>query len=109
MDFSEFRYVDSVSFRRELIDTRIRQIILTGDLPRNRDHIRDLLKRSRLPYFNTVTTNFVNCVRVNKQNTDLNIKGPKDWKLYDLTLKEVIALKGLLAEEGINVDSMIEF
>ena len=70
---------------------------MTGDLPTDRKEICAILKRSLLPYTNTLTITGLD-------NTFLNIKGPKDWKLYDLTLREVIALKCLLAEEGINVD-----
>ena len=105
MDCSVYHNINPGTFRRKLINTPIRQVILTGDLPRNRDNITDLLKRSCLPYFNTAWKNHVGLIRVNKGNLDLNIQGPNDWKLYDLTLREVIALKGLLAEEGITVDA----
>ena len=104
MDSSVFHNINPGTFRRDLTIIPIKHVILTGDLPTDQAQICELLKRSRLPYFNTFTVTDLGIIQLDRLNTCLNIQGPKDWKLYDLTLREVVALKGLLAEEGINAD-----
>lgn len=93
---------ESGYLRLDLLDTPIETMMLTGNLLENKPEIDALLRKSSL--FDDIKSDAKGQIMLNKRMAYLIMKGRRVWKLYNVTLRDVTVLRGLLAEVGINVE-----
>lgn len=89
------------SLEKDLLHVPIKRVRMTGNFPKDPQTIKDMLTTTQLPFFATTEIGEHGIITFDKGKRDLMVESNGDWKLYNVTLKEITVLRGLLAAHDI--------